>query len=525
MSSSALLLLGPLVAVAFGYEPSEDAQEGYDYTVQVEPMLLEQMQQGAAADIEVNIPPEVTPIRRVRIVVGEGPLAKTLRPGATARTTFRQDLDGAATPGVDLLAQTGPAGGFGRSATGFNGAATRPATPPAITSNPAATNGSTLPAPGTDFSSPSSSSAYDLRGQLDAGFQAAENGLTGARDAIRGSLNNVGSTSQQMLDNTRRTVSDMVAPPASRSFNDQNTPLENFTGSVQENFNKTTNAMRDSIDRATSSDRYASRTQENTAPPGTTAAATPPQWDTSTALPSERSVLTNPASGTAMAGGATGETEQQYWDRIHREQQQRDQLAREQEFREQQAALAAQTQSGAAAASQFPQQPLQSLPPRQQPGVVQSVGDRSLLNTASNPEPTPVGGPALAAPSNGQLPFSQPYNQGLEPTVARDNLLTGDSLPGIETAAPAITTTAATTQSTSRPNVDAWTTEADAPATNASASSSDTGGLPGAVWAWAIAVGLAVGNMFQWLNIVDMRNKYRVALRRNSPNFARSMAA
>lgn len=531
MTSPVILMLAPLLGVAFGYEPSTDAEEGYDYTVQVEQLLLEQMQNGNASDIEVNIPPEVTPIRRIRIVVGDGPLTKTLRPGATARTTFRQDLDSAATPSIDLLAQTGPAGGFGRNATGFNGAATRPATPPAITSTPNPTNTATVPAPDTNFGAPTTASAYDLRGQLDAGFQAAESGLTGTRDAIRGSLNSVGSTGQEVLDNTRRTLSDVVGPPDNRSFNAQNTPLENLAGSVQDNFNNTTNAMRDSIDRATGSDRYASRTQDN-APAGTTAGTTPPRWDgaqpSGAALPSERSVLTNTGSTAAAANSTSSETEQQYWDRLRREQQLREQQLREQQAleqqrRQQQAALAAN--NGGAAASQFPEQPLQSLPARQQPGVVQPMVDRSLLNTVGNPAPTQVGGPALAAPMNSRQPFSDPYNQALEPTAARDNLLTNDSLPGIGTAAPAITTAAATTQSTSRPNVDAWTTEAESKESETTETPSNSTGLPGAVWAWAIAVGLAVGNMFQWLNIVDMRNKYRVALRRNSPNFARSMAA
>ena len=43
--------------------------------------------------------------------------------------------------------------------------------------------------------------------------------------------------------------------------------------------------------------------------------------------------------------------------------------------------------------------------------------------------------------------------------------------------------------------------------------------MPFWVLGCAVAIGSVVGNMYQWLNIVDLRNKYRVALRRTSPSF------
>src|SRR5690606_14593456 len=119
---------------------------GYDYIVQVEPEMLEAMERGELPPIEANLPPEVTPVRRVRIVVGKGELPKKLRP-PVGRTTMRPaiDSDSAAT----LLAQTGPAGVYGRTPTGFQNA------PAGATSNSAATPatqpGATVPPPGTSY--------------------------------------------------------------------------------------------------------------------------------------------------------------------------------------------------------------------------------------------------------------------------------------------------------------------------------------------------------------------------------------
>ena len=158
MSSPATLFLLPLFAVTFGYEPSPDADTGYDYIVQVEPELVERMHAGDLPAIEANVPPEVTPIRRIRLVIGTDDLPRDLRmthvstaeSGPVTRTANRENLDGA------LLAQTGPAGGFGRSSTGFSG---QGRTTPAISNQPAA------PAVGN--------SPVDIRRQVESGFENA----------------------------------------------------------------------------------------------------------------------------------------------------------------------------------------------------------------------------------------------------------------------------------------------------------------------------------------------------------------
>lgn len=59
MTSPALLLLAPLLAVTFGYEPSADSNEGYDYTVQVEPELFERMKSGKPMRLRRTFPPRL----------------------------------------------------------------------------------------------------------------------------------------------------------------------------------------------------------------------------------------------------------------------------------------------------------------------------------------------------------------------------------------------------------------------------------------------------------------------------------
>src|SRR5690606_15773428 len=143
MTTYAAVALAALWSVTFGYEPSADADEGYDYIVQVEPAALEALQHGEVPEIEANLPPEVNPVRRVRIVVGNQPLPKKLR-APVAREVRRPEVE---TDSSTLLAQTGPAGGFGRHAIGFQNG------PAGSTANSAAANTtpSTVTPPGTTY--------------------------------------------------------------------------------------------------------------------------------------------------------------------------------------------------------------------------------------------------------------------------------------------------------------------------------------------------------------------------------------
>lgn len=76
MESLTLLFVLAIGGVNFGWQPVGDGKSGYEYTVQVEPELVDAMQRGESIPIESNIPPEVTPVRKVRVVVGRDQLPR-----------------------------------------------------------------------------------------------------------------------------------------------------------------------------------------------------------------------------------------------------------------------------------------------------------------------------------------------------------------------------------------------------------------------------------------------------------------
>lgn len=535
MNSAALLLLVPMLGVSFGYEPSSDVEVGYDYTVQVEPELLEQMKAGQAAAIETNIPPEVSPIRRIRVVVGTEPLAKKLRPGAISRTTYRPEVDDAGSPSIDLLAQTGPAGGFGRSATGFNGSATRGSSQPTTTTNPPTSSapptgnpttgnqytGSQYTVPpvtptATRSTMPPPPTGYDTRSQLNAGFEAAQNGVDNTTNAIRNTLDEMGATGERVIHDTREAVGGLISPPDSRSSMPSN--------NVQDQFRNTTDSMRNSIDQATaatnsmlSTDRYGNPTSATAGSANSQPVAQPmassaaPGWtggnSTNPLQVADRSVLVKPGNTTAATSTHTSDAEREYWDRVERQR------------REREAALAAaqQTQptSVGGGGLQFPQQPVVALPGTQpqeaqvrQPDVVPQMVPGGGVNTAGSPEPTLP--PEITAASERGGSFTEPFDRSL-----------GGN--GGTAGMPAITQTS---QTAARANFDGFGDNSQSSgAGDTVVEAEKSTGVPPAVWAWAIAIASALVNAFQWINMVDLRNKYRVALRRSSPNFARSMAA
>ncbi len=460
-------LLMPLLAVSFGYEPSSDAEVGYDYTVQVEPELLEQMQRREAIDIEANIPAEVTPIRRIRIVVGDRPLPKRLRSTPVTQTAFRQDIDAAASPSIELLAQTGPAGGFGRSATGFN-------TPQARTgATPAPSSSATVPSISTQYSQPASS----VQSQLDAGFQAAEAGLNNTSSAVANTATSLQASGQGIVDFARENLGEFVAPTESQAA---------AARAAQPTVTRTGAPPAPTAATGFDSSRYST-------PTGAASAS-------STVAPGETSLLAQPRQATAPQAAGLSQAEREYLNRIERDRN-----------LQQQAALASQ-RDAAARGSVFPDQPAMQPLPNRIDGVVAPLGRPSTGTETAGLS----GGPAIPAPNTGSTAWGA--NQGPKPKNAEP--------PPIGTAPPAITTVKHTPAPTAEDEeVASWLKEQELNKEASSTQESGSSNTPVWLLGWTIAIGSVVTNLFQWLNIVDMRNKYRVALRRNSPNFSRSMAA
>jgi len=497
MTSPALLLLAPLLAVSFGYEPSTDASDGYDYIVQVDPDHAERLLAGDSPAIEADIPLEVNPIRRIRVVVGTDTLPRTLRP--TVRSTFKPELgETAGQPSIDLLAQTGP--GFGRNATGFQrgpAGVTTPTTVPSL--------GGNLGQVGQD---------------LDTGFENARDNWSTARDSVRSGINNVGGTAQDLLDRTRQMVGDAVTPPERQQLDANGRPLQNLAGRVQEDLQNTAGAVRGAFDtqqyRETATrDRYTGQEQS--------------------VLAGNRDNL-NRVQGGQLTQAELAQQQLEYNERLRQEKLRTEQLARQEELqieqqrleqlrlerqreeqlaadrREREAALTADRRRSTA----FPDQPaLHPLPGRQNnagqdAGIVERLVDRT--NTRQSPE--------TSNDWDNDVSARQASDRSTQ-TVGRFG---GPVLGAADGDIPEIDTPDWLRE-------DATVDNHAGHKHNDETSSNQTNNTPTApttplwVLGWAIAVGSVVTNLFQWLNIVDMRNKYRVALRRTSPGFTRSMAA
>ncbi len=564
MLSPVYFLLLPFLSVTFGYEPSADAEVGYDYIVQVEPEMLDQLREGRAGAIESNLPPEVNPIRRIRLVVGRGPLPKELRAplpdsedsapedSAVTRATFRQDIDSASAPGTDLLAQTGPAGGFGRGSRGFSRGGTRTPAPTAPTTVP--------PLSDPPVRNPAiGNTAQEIGRQLESGFQNAQEGVSRTRESLRGTMNDLGRGSNQVLDNGRQLLSDVVAPTENRSFDRNGRPIDNLATRAQSELRNTAGALRNSFDRTRfgtaettgvarndghdddhagndpSAHDHAGHDQSQ--PP---VAADPQRsrWDRPNErssndryLQPERSILSDGRQPVAPRLAAPA----------HERPAPRDRFLEDRERSLAPSRLEART---TAPALRFPDEPRIHTPntsfDRRDNSVVRSMVGDGATQTDSF-------GSNRLAPLESRDRFTSSHDSRAERNHSRtptDNLGTIDRGRGSSWdntsqeggfGVPNSTHAGATPSiSTNETALNTWVNgqgkNGQGHVAGRFADNVDTGQAPtrnstsGWLLASVIAIGSVVVNLFQWLNIVDIRNKYRVALRRTSPGFTRSAA-
>lgn len=533
MTTYAAIALATLWSVTFGYEPSADADVGYDYIVQVEPEMLESMQRGKAPEIEANIPPEVAPIRRVRIVVGKEELPKKLR-APLGRTSMRPDIDAGAA--ATLLAQTGPAGVYGRTPTGFQNA-------PAGANSPSATGSAapandTVPPPSTryqpfSYTNPASPAATSATGSPAAGQgspSAAGNAPPGivdhlgqARDNLRGVTNNLGQAGQQVIDTTREVLGNTIIPPEHTGYDPQGRPLSNLAERLQSEVRNTAEAIRNPWERPATTP-----TASHVTNPGTTTPSGQLQnqdhWTATSNLPGV-------VSGAAPSAG----TQPTYPPANYAN----DRYAQEQ-------SVLSQGQGGSATGNIQP--PLLEAPSvNSNSGQYAPSQNRNPVDlnqwagTREEPAPSQPAGNA-----NSQQPIvSLPAGNAWQGNVG--NSAAPPQTP--QTAQyPAVVSNVSNPAGTSLPEVSSGNRNDEASNTNRRDDVVDFGGntngnviyrdaaraeLPATstgstmlnVLAWMVAAGSVAGNLFQWGSIVDLRNKYRVALRRNSPGFGRSMAA
>lgn len=77
MNIASAALVVATVAVNFGWQPSPEDPQAYEVLMQVEPELVGVMAEGTAVPIESHVPKEVSPIRNIRVVVGNEKLPRT----------------------------------------------------------------------------------------------------------------------------------------------------------------------------------------------------------------------------------------------------------------------------------------------------------------------------------------------------------------------------------------------------------------------------------------------------------------
>jgi hypothetical protein len=104
MDAALLLLYLVAAGVNYGWQPAKAAEGGYEYIVQVDPELLDAMRRGETTPIESNVPPEIAPLRKIRVVVGRSELPREMV-GAVSRTAYFAGQDALAGDRYGPMAQ------------------------------------------------------------------------------------------------------------------------------------------------------------------------------------------------------------------------------------------------------------------------------------------------------------------------------------------------------------------------------------------------------------------------------------
>ena len=78
MQTAALFLFLSACGISFGWQPMPDGTDSYEYTVQLDRDLLARLERGESIPVSLDIPEEVQPIRRIRIVAGNRELPQQL---------------------------------------------------------------------------------------------------------------------------------------------------------------------------------------------------------------------------------------------------------------------------------------------------------------------------------------------------------------------------------------------------------------------------------------------------------------
>ena len=93
MATAAFLLLVSSVGVGFGWQPMPDGSPRVEYLVRIEPEMLTALQAGSTIPIVSEVPEDVGPIGRVRIVIGTEALPRQNLPVSHRTIRRKPNLD------------------------------------------------------------------------------------------------------------------------------------------------------------------------------------------------------------------------------------------------------------------------------------------------------------------------------------------------------------------------------------------------------------------------------------------------
>lgn len=94
MQSALLFLVFSSVGVMFGWQPMPDGSPQYEYVVQLEPELVATMHAGTTIPISSEVPDDIRPIARIRILMGSGELPREKLASNAKPLPERESRDG-----------------------------------------------------------------------------------------------------------------------------------------------------------------------------------------------------------------------------------------------------------------------------------------------------------------------------------------------------------------------------------------------------------------------------------------------
>jgi hypothetical protein len=247
MAGAGLLVLFAAVGVNFGWQPMPDGSARYEYVVQLEPEVAATLADGKSIPIVSEVPEEIQPVARVRVIVGKGDLPRQrlvtrLKPADTSAESSaaagKKDDDVALAQynqysdqryGQTPPAQSPPQASQTGGTTEWNsGGADAPITPtaggPAATQQTAGGNGGAGGAATTwnngGQAPPAAGGPLSRLGEnlQQAAGQPLRQGLEKADERLRNAGDKIGSRTRELVDNLSKPFNgSQAAPPVATS--------------------------------------------------------------------------------------------------------------------------------------------------------------------------------------------------------------------------------------------------------------------------------------------------------------------